>query len=104
MAVKTWIGKLDGGQLDVMWNYLRFKGEGINVKEVENLEKSLDELRTLMIQKSAGQPNRESKTSGYVEFEDLETVLNNIIIETMWIYLGGGFTKLKGVIENNDRK
>lgn len=104
MAVKTWIGKLDGGQLDVMWNYLRFKGEGVNIKEIENLEKSLDELRTLMIQKSAGQPNRESKTSGYVEFEDLETVLNNIVIETMWIYLGGGFTKLKGAIENNDRK
>lgn len=57
-----------------------------------------------MIQKSAGRPNRESKTSGYVEFEDLETVLNNIVIETMWIYLGGGFTKLKGVIENGDRK
>ena len=104
MAAKTWIGKLDGGQLDVMWNYLRFKGKGVNIKEIESLEKSLDELRTLMIQKSAGQPNRESKTSGYVEFEDLETVLNNIIIETMWIYLGGGFTKLKGVIENDDRK
>lgn len=103
MAVKTWIGKLDGGQLDVMWNYLRFKGEGVNIKEVENLEKSLDELRTLMIQKSAGQPNRESKTSGYVEFEDLETVLNNIVIETMWIYLGGGFTKFKGAIENEQR-
>lgn len=100
----TWIGKLDGGQLDMMWNYLRFKGEGVNIKEVENLEKSLDELRTLMIQKSAGQPNRESKTSGYVEFEDLETVLNNIVIETMWVYLGGGFAKLKGAIENNDRK
>lgn len=104
MAVKTWIGKLDSGQLDVMWNYLRFKGEGVNIKEVENLEKSLDELRTLMIQKSAGQPNRESKTSGYVEFEDLETVLNNIVIETMWIYLGGGFAKLKGAIENGDKK
>lgn len=49
MAVKTWIGKLDGGQLDVMWNYLRFKGEGVNIKEIESLEKSLDELRTLMI-------------------------------------------------------
>lgn len=101
--MKTWIGKLDGGQLDVMWNYLRFKGEGVNIKEIENLEKSLDELRTLMIQKSAGQPNRESKTSGYVEFEDLETVLNNIVIETMWIYLGGGFEMLKGAIENEQR-
>lgn len=104
MAVKTWIGKLDSGQLDVMWNFLRFKGKGVNIKEIESLEKSLDELRTLMIQKSAGQPNRESKTSGYVEFEDLETVLNSIVIETMWIYLGGGFTKLKGVIGNDDRK
>lgn len=87
----------------MMWNYLRFKGEGVNIKEIENLEESLDELRTLMIQKSAGQPNRESKTSGYVEFEDLETVLNNIVIGTMWIYLGGGFEMLKGAIENEQR-
>lgn len=100
----TWIGKLDGGQLDVMWNYLKFKGEGVTVREIENLEKLLDELRTLMVQKSAGQPNREAKTSGYVEFEDLETILNCIIIETMGIYLGGGFEKLKGMIENEQER
>lgn len=99
----TWIGKLDGGQLDVMWNFLRFKGEGVSIEEVEYLEKSLDKLRTLMVQKSAGQPNRESKTLGCVELEDLETVLNCIVVETMWIYLGGGFAKLKGAIENEQR-
>lgn len=99
----TWIDKLDGGQLDVMWNFLRFTGEGASIEDVENLEKMLDKLRTLMIQKSAGQPNCKSKTSGYVEFEDLETVLKCIVAETMWIYLGGGFAKLKGVIENEQR-
>lgn len=99
----TWIGKLDGGQLDMMWNFLRFKGEGVSIEDVEYLEKSLDELRTLMIQKSAGQPNRNPKTSEYVELEDLETVLNCIVVKTMWIYLGGGFTKLKGAIENEQR-
>lgn len=54
MVAKTWIGKLDGGQLDAMWDFLRLKGEGASIEDVEYLEKSLDKLRTLMVQKSAG--------------------------------------------------
>lgn len=100
MRKVTWIEKLDGGQLDMMWNFLKFKGKGVTVHEVEGLENLLDQLRTAMIQKSAGQPNREAKTSGYVEFEDLGTILNSIIIETMAVYLGGGFEKLKEAIES----
>lgn len=94
-----WIGKLDGGQLDVMWNFLRFHGGKPTVMEIEGLEASLDSLRTMMIQKGDG--SREDKTAGAELFDDMETVLNNIIIETMWIYLSGGLTMLKEVLSSD---
>ena len=96
----TWIERLNNG-LDPMWSFLRFHPEKPTVKDVEVLEKYLDDLRTLMVQKSAGQPGREPKTAGYVEFEDLEMTMNSIIIQTMWIYLSGGLKMLKGVIERD---
>lgn len=94
----TWTERLDAG-LDPMWDFLRFHPEKPTVKDVEVLENYLDDLRTLMAQKSAGQPGRESKTSGYVAFEDLEMTINSIVIQTMWIYLSGGTKMLKEVIK-----
>lgn len=94
----TWLGRLDGGQLDVMWNFLRFHGGKPSVKEIEGLKENLDRLRTMMIQKGDG--HREGKTAGAELFDDIETVLNNIVIETMWIYLSGGLDMLKDVIEH----
>lgn len=85
-----------------MWNFLRFHPEKPTVKDVEILEKYLDDLRTLMVQKSAGQPGRESKTSGYVEFEDLEMTINSIVIQTTWIYLSGGLKMLKEGLINGE--
>lgn len=93
----TWIERLNNG-LDSMWNFLRFHGSKPTVKEIEGLEASLDSLRVMMIQKGDG--SREGKTAGAELFTDMETVLNNIIIETMWLYLSGGFTMLKDVIKN----
>jgi hypothetical protein len=97
----TWLGKLDGGQLDMMWNFLRFHGKRPTVREIEALEENLDRLRTMMIQKGDG--SREGKTAGAELFDEMETVLNNIIIETMWLYLVGGLKMLKEVIENEQR-
>lgn len=97
----TWLGKLDGGQLDMMWNFLRFHGNRPTVKEVEGLEENLDRLRTMMIQKGDG--SREGKTAGTELFADMETVLNNIVIETMWLYLAGGLKMLKEVIKDEQR-
>lgn len=97
----TWLGKLDGGQLDMMWNFLRFHGNRPTVKEVEGLEENLDRLRTMMIQKCDG--SREGKTAGTELFADMETVLNNIVIETMWLYLAGGLKMLKEVIKDEQR-
>lgn len=73
----TWLGRLDGGQLDVMWNFLRFHGDKPSVKEIEGLKGNLDRLRTMMIQKGDG--HREGKTTGAELFTDMETVLNNIV-------------------------
>lgn len=94
----TWLDKLDGGQLDMMWQFLQFHGEKPTVKEIEGLEENLDSLRVLMVQKNGGQEGRNAKTAGAVDFADIKTVLNNIIIETMWIYLSGGFKMLKEVL------
>jgi hypothetical protein len=55
----------------------------------------------MMIQKGDG--SREGKTAGAELFDEMETVLNNIIIETMWLYLAGGLKMLKEVIENEQR-
>ena len=96
----SWLGKLDGGQLDVMWQFLQFHGDKPTVKEIEALEENLDSLRVMMVQKNGGQQGRSTKTEGAVDFADMETVLNNIVIETMWIYLGGGFVMLKEVLKS----
>ena len=95
----TWAERLNKG-LDPMWDFLRFHPEKPTVRDIEVLENYLDDLRTLMVQKSAGQPGRESKTSGYVAFEDLEMTINSIVIQTMWIYLSGGLKMLKEVVKS----
>jgi hypothetical protein len=73
-----------------MWDFLRFHPEKPTVRDIEVLENYLDDLRTLMVQKSAGQSGREAKTAGAIDFDDLEMTMNAIIIQTMWIYLAGG--------------
>lgn len=94
-----WLDKLDGGQLDLMWQFLQFHGDKPTVKEIEALEENLDRLRVMMVQKNGGQEGRNAKTQGAVDFADMGTVLNNIVIETMWLYLGHGFDMLKDVIK-----
>lgn len=89
----TWLGKLNGGQLDLMWQFLQFKTEPPTVREIESLESLLDSLRVMMAQKT--DKYRGGKTKGVEDFADLETVLNSIIVEVMGIYLEGGFEIMK---------
>lgn len=96
----TWLGKLNGGQLDLMWQFLQFRrNEPPTVREIESLESLLDSLRVMMVQKT--DKNREGKTKGTEDFADLETVLNSIIVETMGIYLEGGFEIMKGALKDD---
>lgn len=67
----SWLGKLNGGQLDFMWQFLQFHGDKPTVSEVEALEENLDSLRVMMIQKNGGQEGRSTKTEGAVDFADM---------------------------------
>lgn len=100
MSMPTWISKLNNGQLDMMWNFLRFRPGRPSVEDVETLEKHLDDLRVMMIQKADGK--REGKTKGALDFDDMGTTLNCIIIEIMGIYLDGGLRMLKVVLEDEE--
>lgn len=87
---KYTVAELDAGQLDLMWNFLRI---GYQKSNVDQLIELLDQLRQLMIQKTAGQ--RKDDAKNYVAFEDIGTIVNGIVIETMCLYLSGDLDKLK---------
>ena len=83
--------ELDKGQLDFMWNFLRFKcGQQSNIPA---LKKHLDMLRQLMTQKTGGQ--EPYKKADDVSFEDFGTIINCIVIETMQLYLSGDLDRLE---------
>lgn len=85
------IEELDRGQLDFMWNFLRFDcGQKSNIPA---LKEHLDMLRQAMIQKTGGQ--EKYKDSHDVDFNDLGTIINCIVIETMQLYLSGDLDKLE---------
>lgn len=98
----TWTEKLDSGQLDLMWNFLQFTGDGARKEDVDELKGLLDQLGTAMIQKSAGQPGRDPKTKGAVDYNDIPTITNSIIIVTMQLYLSGGLDKLREVLPSEE--
>lgn len=98
----TWNEKLDSGQLDLMWSFLQFTGNGARKEDVDELKDLLDQLRTAMIQKSGGQPGRDPKTKGAVDFDDIPTIINSIIIVTMQLYLSGGLDKLREVLPSEE--
>ena len=73
---------LDAGQLDMMWNFLRMGHQKPNIPALKEL---CNQLRQAMIQKDAGQRG----TPGTVNFADLGTIVNGIVIEAMCLYLSG---------------
>lgn len=97
--MSKWTKKVDNGQLELMWNFLKFKKDGVNLKDIQNLESLLDDLRTAMLQKTGGQEKYAEKSKGDINIEDVGTIVNCIVIETMHIYLHGGFEKLKEVLK-----
>lgn len=86
--------KLDRGQLDFMWNFLNF---GTAKPNIPALKKLLDDLRRVMTQKTAGQ--QPYKKANDIPFEDLGTIVNSIVIETMMLYLSGDLDKLEKMKE-----
>lgn len=85
--------RLDEGQLEMMWNFLRF---GYQEKpHIPALKEHLDAIRQMMIQKTAGQDGY--STNEAISFDDLQTHINCVVIETMCLYLSGALDKLEDV-------
>ena len=98
--MKRDVKALDTGQLDLMWNFLKF---GNGKPNISLLRENLDNLRQLMIQKTGGQ--EKYAHSADVDMDDLSTICCCICIETMQLYLSGGldlieeFLKPREVLE-----
>lgn len=90
MAKRT-VRELDAGQLDLMWQFLMMGQQRSNIPALKDL---CDQLRQLMIQKTAGQRKNDPKS--HVNINDLGTIVNGIVIETMCLYLSGDLDKLEG--------
>ena len=76
-------------QLDLMWQFLQF---GHQISNIKALKENCEALRHLMMQKTAGQ--RENR-KGDIPIEDLQTIINCIVIESMCLYLSGDLDKLE---------
>ena len=87
---KAAVKRLDEGQLDVMWNFLR---AGMVKPNIAALKEYCDQLRQAMIQKTAGQ--RSDDPAENVSFDDLQTVINCIVIEAMALRLSGALDRLE---------
>ena len=95
---KPTIQNLDAGQLDMMWSFLMMGNQEANIPA---LKENLDLLRQAMIQKTAGQ--RKDDPGHYVSFDDIGTICNIIVCETMALYLSGGLDRLEE-LEKNRKK
>ena len=93
--MKPTIENLDSGQLDLMWQFLMMGEQKSNIPA---LKENLDLLRQAMIQKTAGQ--RKNDPKGYVSFNDIGTICNIIVCETMALYLSGDLDKLERMLNN----
>lgn len=77
-------------QFDLMWNMLQFGKQKSNIPALKDL---CLQLRRAMMQKNAGQQPY-CKTDD-VNFDDVPTIINSIVIETMCLYLSGDLDKIK---------
>ena len=83
------VQELDEGQLDLMWQFLMMGKQRPNIPI---LKEKCDLLRQMMIQKTAGQRNDKPND---VSFDDLGTICNCIVIETMCLYLSGALDNIE---------
>lgn len=92
---KPTVKRLDEGQLDLMWSFLRIGNQKPNIPALKEL---CNQLRQAMIQKTGGQ--RADDPKEYVPLDDLPTIINCIVIETMALHLSGALDKLGEVLDN----
>lgn len=87
---KPTVKRLDEGQLEMMWSFLRM---GYQKPNIQALKENLDAIRQMMIQKTAGQDGY--STNEAISFDDFQTHINCVLIESMCLYLSGALDKLE---------
>lgn len=89
MAIEAERARADG--FDTMWSFLLMGGQK---SDIPALKEHCESLRNAMLQKTAGQRAGKPKD---VNFDDVPTLCNCIVIEAMALYLSGDLDKLEGV-------
>lgn len=93
------VKNLDEGQLDMMWNFLRM---GFQESNIPALKELCDQLRQAMIQKTNGEGKDDP--AYYTKYEDIGTIINCIVVETMCLYLSGELDKLEELNTTSQEK
>ena len=95
--------ELDEGQLDAMWNFLKLQRKNTCTKEdVRILKEHLDIIRQAMVQKTAGQ--RDTGPDTYVDFVDIGTYINFVVIDALQLRIYGGLDVLEEVLPDEEHK
>lgn len=77
---------------DMMWSFLLMGGQKSNIPA---MKEHCAALQQAMLQKTGGQ--EKYKKAADVDFDDIPTLLNCIVIEAMALYLSGDLDKLEGL-------
>lgn len=77
---------------DTMWSFLLMGGQKSNIPA---LKEYCAALQQAMLQKTGGQ--EKYKKAVDVDFDDVPTLINCIVIEAMALYLSGDLDKLEGL-------
>lgn len=96
--------KIDAGQLDLMWQFLKFGNSKLNTADIKAIENNLEIIREMMLRKKGDYEPLKWKDGNVYSYGDLMTLTNNVVICCMQIYLSGGFDILKEYIKNNGKR
>lgn len=100
--MKRTIKELDAGQLELMWDFLKLRKNGCTKWDVEVLKEHLDKIRQALIQKTAGQ--RKDDGENIIDFSELGTYINFIVIDALVLYIYGGLDILEDALPNDLEK
>lgn len=90
---KISVASLDAGQLEMMWSFLQLGQIEATDADVDNLIQNADIIRQALIQKTAGQRSGDPK--GYVDFNDLGTYINMLVLNVLVLRIGGRLERMK---------
>lgn len=97
MTNKERLAKLDGVQLDTMWNFLKLRKQCECTKQdVQLLREHCENIRIALTQKNAGQ--RKDGAKDCIDFDELGTYINFVVIDALVLYIYGGLDKLEEVL------